>query len=115
MARLEDLKNGAMVKGVAPNQPVELISVEWIGDQAINIVFRDPNGSVSETTLYRDDEHRLQLVQGGRLWSFDADGEMLRLVTEAKLHAERHRRIDLDHQFNTEKMPRLQNGRRSIP
>ena len=93
MARLEELKNGAMVQGVAPNQPVELISVEWIGDQAVNIVFRDPNGPVSETTLYRDDEHRLELVQGGRLWSFDADGEMLRLVTEAN-------RIKLAHYFD---------------
>lgn len=93
MARLEELKNGAMVKGVAPNQPVELVSVEWIGDQAINIVFRDPNGSVSETTLYRDDEYRLELVQGGRLWTFDADGEMLRLVIEAN-------RIKLAHYFD---------------
>ena len=93
MASLEELKNGAMVKGVAPNQPVELISVERIGKQAIDIVFRDPDGSVGETTLYRDDEYRLELVQGGRLWSFDADGEMLRLVIEAN-------RIKLAHYFD---------------
>lgn len=82
-----------MVAGVAPAQPVEVISVEWIGEQAINIVFRDPNGSVSETTLYRDDEHRLEIAQGGRLWSFDANGAMLRLVTEAN-------RIKLAHYFD---------------
>jgi hypothetical protein len=93
MARLEEIKNGAMVGGIAPNQPVEVVSVEWIGDQAINVVFRDPNSSVSETILYRDDEHRLELVQSGRLWSFDADGAMLRLATEAN-------RIKLAHYFD---------------
>ncbi len=93
MARLEDIKNGAMVQGIAPSQPVEVVSVEWIGDQAINVVFRDPNSSVSETVLYRDDEHRLELLQGGRIWSFDADGAMLRLATEAN-------RIKLAHYFD---------------
>jgi superfamily II DNA or RNA helicase len=93
MARLEDLRNGGLVKGLIPSQPVELITVEWIGDQAVNVVYRDPNSLVSETTLYRDDEHRLELVQGGRLWTFDADGGLLRLVTEAN-------RIKLAHYFD---------------
>lgn len=67
MARLEDIKNGAMVEGITSNQHVEVVSIEWIGHQAINVVFRDPNSSVSETVLYRDDEHRLEVLQGGRL------------------------------------------------
>ena len=41
-----------MVSGVIPNQIVEAISVEWIGDQAINLVYRVPGGSVSESTLW---------------------------------------------------------------
>ncbi len=57
--KLEDIKNGANVAGVVPNQSVEVVSVDWIGDQALNLVYRIPGGSVSETTLYRDDEHRL--------------------------------------------------------
>lgn len=93
MARLEDLKNGGIVEGVVPNRPVEMVSVEWIGDQAVTIVFRDPDGTVGERVLYRDDEHRLRTVQSGRIWSFDADGAMLRLVTEAN-------RIRLAHYFD---------------
>lgn len=93
MARLEDIKNGAAVSGVTPSQTVEVVSVEWIGDQAINLVYRVPGGSVSETTLYRDDEHRLGLSQAGRAWTFDADGALLRLVTEAN-------RIKLAHFFD---------------
>lgn len=63
MALLEELRSGATVNGVMPNQSVEVVSVEWIGDQAINLVYRAPGGSVSETTLYRNDEHRLVSVR----------------------------------------------------
>ncbi|HWK33917.1 MAG TPA: hypothetical protein VNR51_09595, partial [Hyphomicrobium sp.] len=92
-ARLEEVKNGASVRGVASAQPVHVISVDWIGDQAINVVFRDHNGAVAEAVLYRDDEHRLEVEQNGRPWSFDADGALLRLVTEAN-------RIKLAHYFD---------------
>ena len=50
MIALEDIRNGAVVRGIAPNQSVQVVSVDWIGNQAINVVFRDQNGSVSETT-----------------------------------------------------------------
>jgi len=92
-AKLEEIKNGASVRGIASAQPVHVVSVDWIGDQAINVVYRDHNGSVAEAVLYRDDEHRLEVEQGGRPWSFDADGALLRLVTEAN-------RIKLAHYFD---------------
>lgn len=92
-ARLEDIKNGASVRGVASAQSAQIVSVDWIGDQAISVVFRDQNGVIAETVLYRDDEHRLEVEQSGRVWSFDADGELLRLVTEAN-------RIKLAHYFD---------------
>ncbi|UGX89833.1 SNF2-related protein (plasmid) [Bradyrhizobium barranii subsp. barranii] len=92
-ARLEDVKNGASVRGIASAQPVHVVSIDWIGDQAINVVYRDHDGKVAETVLYRDDEHRLDVEQSGRPWSFDADGELLRLVTEAN-------RIKLAHYFD---------------
>ena len=93
MITLEDVKNGAVVEGVAPGQSVEIVSIDWIGNQAINVVYRAPSGSVAETTLYRDDEHRLKIETRGRIWSFDADGALLRLVTEAN-------RIKLAHYFD---------------
>jgi SNF2 family DNA or RNA helicase len=93
MVRLEEIKGGAFVRGIVPRQPVEIISLDWIGQQAVNVVFRDQNGAVAEGTLYRDDEHRLELDARGRLWSFDADGGLLRLVTEAN-------RIKLAHYFD---------------
>ena len=93
MARLEDIRNGALVAGLMPSRPVHVVSTEWIGNEALNVIFRDPQGSVSETTLYREDEFRLNIEEAGRLWSFDADGGLLRLVTEAN-------RIKLAHYFD---------------
>ncbi len=82
-AKLEDIKKGVSVRGVATTQPVQIVSVDWICDQAISVVFRDQAGDVQEAVLYRDDEERLELEQTDLPWSFDADGAHLRLVTEA--------------------------------
>jgi len=73
MTALEDIKNGSILRGVVPIQSVEVVSVEWIGQQAVNLVYRISGGNVAETTLYRDDEARIELEQRGRAWSFDAD------------------------------------------
>ena len=56
MTDLDDVKPGAMIRGVVPGHSVQIVSVDWIGNQAINLVYREPAGGVSETTLYRDDE-----------------------------------------------------------
>ena len=93
MSVLEDIGPGSMVRGVVPDQPVQVVSVEWIGNQAINLVYRETNGGVSETTLYRDDEPSLGIDERGRTWSFDGDGALLRLVTEAN-------RIELAYHFD---------------
>lgn len=83
MTELENIRPGGRFSGIAPGTSVEIVSVEWIGEQAVNVVYRAASGSIAETTLYRDDQHRLELESAGRNWSFDADGSLLRLVTEA--------------------------------
>ncbi|MBN9266231.1 MAG: DUF3883 domain-containing protein [Hyphomicrobium sp.] len=93
MALLEDIRAGARVDGIAPGNAVDVVSVEWIGNQAINVVFRGTEGTITETTLYRDDEHRLKVGAAGKPWTFDADAALLRLVTEAN-------RIKLAHYFD---------------
>ena len=93
MTTIDNVKPGAMIRGVVPGHSVQAVSVDWIGNQAINLVYREPGGGVSETTLYRDDEYRLVIDARGRSWSFDGDGNSLRLVTEAN-------RIALAHHFD---------------
>lgn len=92
-ARLEDLKAGDSVQGLTPSGVAKIVNIEWFGDQAVKVIFEDVNGSVQDRLIYRDEEHRLSIVSTGRSWSFDADGELLRLVTEAN-------RIKLAHHFD---------------
>ena len=94
MGVLEDLKPGNKVLGITPGgECVEVVAVEWMGSEAINVVYRTGAGPVGEATLFRSDEQRLTISSRGRQWSFDSDGALLRLVTEAH-------RIKLAHLFD---------------
>src|SRR5688572_52830 len=91
--RLEDLQPDATVSGVLPDAMVTVVSVSWHGSDALTLVYRGPNGRVADEILYRHDEPRLEIVDVGRPWSFDGDGGLFRLVSEAK-------RIRLAHLFD---------------
>ena len=91
--RLEDLQPDAVVRGILPDAGVAVVSVEWHGSDALTLVYRGPNGKVADEILYRHDEQRLAAVETGRPWSFDADGALFRLVSEAH-------RIRLAHLFD---------------
>jgi SNF2 family DNA or RNA helicase len=93
VARLEDLKHGASVKGVLPDCLVSVINTQWFGSEALELTYKDPNGKLANELLYRHDEPRLEVVAVGRPWSFDADGHLFRLVSEAH-------RIRLAHLFD---------------
>ena len=85
MSRLEDLTKGALARGVLADRPVKVVDVEWHGSNAITLTFTDEStGKPGQELLYRDDEPRLSIEQGGRAWSMDADGALFRLVSEAK-------------------------------
>src|SRR5690606_9050597 len=45
--------------------------------------YKATDGTLGDELLYRDSEPSLELVEGSRPWSFNGDGEMLRLVSEA--------------------------------
>jgi hypothetical protein len=83
MARLEDLKKGALVKGITPNEPVTIIDVKWHGDSVLEVVYKDAAGGLGNELLFRDREPTLEIVQPGRQWSFTVDAAMMRLVSEA--------------------------------
>ncbi len=93
MTALEQLTAGANVKGLAPNTLARIITLEWFGDQAVKVTFEDGLGRVAQQLIYRADEPRIEIVESGRPWSFDGDGNALRLVSEAY-------RIRLAHLFD---------------
>src|ERR1700690_4397179 len=93
MTRLEDLTPTAAVSGILPDSLVTIISAEWFGTEALELTYKGPSGRVANELLYRHDEPRLQVVEHGRPWSFDGDGHLFRLVSEAH-------RIRLAHLFD---------------
>src|SRR3989449_1189523 len=84
MTRLEDLQTNATVRGILPDCLVTVVSVQWFGSEALELTYKDPGGRVANQLLYRHDEPRLELVEHGRPWSFDGDGSLFRLVSEAQ-------------------------------
>ncbi len=93
MAKLEELTRCTSVKGILPDCLVTVVSVNWFGSEALELTYKDPGGRVANQLLYRHDEPRLEIVEQGRPWSFDGDGSLFRLVSEAH-------RIHLAHLFD---------------
>src|SRR5437764_7835849 len=81
MARLEELTRGATVKGILPDALITVVDVQWHGDMAITLTYRDAAGRLGNEILYR--EPSIEIATVGRPWSFDGDGSLLRLVSEA--------------------------------
>jgi superfamily II DNA or RNA helicase len=93
MTRLEDLQPTATIRGILPDQAVTVVNVQWFGSEALELTYKSPTGRVANELLYRHDEPRLQVVEHGQPWSFDGDGHLFRLVSEAH-------RIRLAHLFD---------------
>ena len=93
MMTLEQLQPNAAVRGIVPDALVTVVSVQWFGSAALTLIYRTAAGQLADRVLYRDDEPHLEIVEQGRPWSFDGDGALFRLVSEAQ-------RIRLAHLFD---------------
>ena len=91
--KLEDIQVNASVRGVLSNELVNVVNVKWFGSDALELTYKTQDGKVANELLYRHDESRLEVVKAGSPWSFDGDGELFRLVSEAQ-------RIRLAHLFD---------------
>ena len=91
---LDDLVAGVSVAGIDPAGTVHVVAVEWHGSSVVTLTYRDQDNHVQERLLFHSDVDALEIVDGSeRRWSFDADGDLFRLVAEA-------RRIKLAHLFD---------------
>jgi superfamily II DNA or RNA helicase len=91
--KLEQLQPNAAIRGIVPNAMVTVVSVQWFGSEALELTYKTADGKVANQLLYRDSEPTLEIVEQGRPWSFDGDGALFRLVSEAQ-------RIRLAHLFD---------------
>ncbi len=94
MIKLEQLKPGIIVKvkDILPDEQVTVVAVTWEGNDAVELFYKDTSGT-PHTILLREHEGSLEIVTEGLPWSFDGDGGMFRLVSEAY-------RIQLAHLFD---------------
>ncbi len=93
MTKLEQLTRGASIKGILPNENVTAIDIKWYGNDVIELTYKDAKGQPFTELIFRDREPTLEILKEGGFWSFDADGGLLRLVSEAH-------RIRLAHLFD---------------
>ena len=93
MSRLEDLTVGSSVSGLVNNQSVQIVAVKWYGSSVLEITYKNSQGMLANQLVYREDEARLQVEEDNLPWSFDADGDTMRLASEAY-------RINLAHLFD---------------
>ncbi len=83
MAKLEELKRSAQVKGLHPSGLVTILNVQQHGADVFEVTYRDVNGKDHSELLFRDREAELEVTEAGIPWAFDSDGELFRLVSEA--------------------------------
>jgi SNF2 family DNA or RNA helicase len=83
MARLEELTRGASVKGILTDGLVTVVDVKWVGTVAVELTYKDAGGQLGSELLYRDREPGLEIAAAGKPWSFDGDGALFRLLSEA--------------------------------
>jgi len=84
MATLEEITIGSFVEGILPKELVEIINIKWHGTSAAEITYKIPkNGKTDNTLIFRDTEHKYVIAKKGRPWTFDSDGSLIRLVSEA--------------------------------
>lgn len=93
MLKLEDIKKNAAISGIEPGKVVRIVTTESVGDNALTVYYKTPEGTLLERMLFRSDETNLSLAEAGRPWAFDAPGEDFKLAAEAY-------RINLAHLFD---------------
>lgn len=93
MLKLEELRKDALVAGIEPGLAVRIVQTEPVGDQALTVYYKTPDGQLRERMLFRTDESALSLAEAGRPWAFDAPGADFKLAVEAY-------RINLAHLFD---------------
>jgi hypothetical protein len=84
MMKLETLKAGISLVGIEPTLIATVIAVVPIGDGAVEVLYKTPEGTIKERLLGRADEASISVATVERPWSFDGDGDAFKLAVEAK-------------------------------
>ena len=94
MPKLEDLSAGTRLSGLVASGVATVESVQWIGQQALKVIFRDGEGQLGERLLYRlhVSERLLNQHDGQMLEALkQLNGGTLHLPARAKDYPDRNR------------------------
>jgi len=94
--KLEHIHASAQLRGLVPNQIATVVSAQMTTPDALTVYYTLPNDQIQSAVLFRKSEAALEIVSAEQAQDLDADGSLLRLVSEAY-------RIQLAHLFD----PRL--------
>ena len=78
-----DISAGKRVSGVVADGVVSVVAIEMHGTSSATLTYRSSDGQLGERILTPDDLDGLSEVSEQR-WTFDADGGMFRLASEAR-------------------------------
>ena len=93
MTHLEEITVGCQLNGIAARETVTVIAMQWYGNAALEVTFKNSRGQLGSQILYRGDEATVNVLGDSLPWSFGADADKMRLVSEAY-------RIHLAHLFD---------------
>ncbi|GLV56341.1 RNA helicase [Dictyobacter sp. S3.2.2.5] len=71
------------LKGLLPGKTVTIMYVVHHGSIGAEVAYKDANGQIGNEIIYADTAQTLEAVSDQLPWSFDADGSLFRLVSEA--------------------------------
>ena len=81
--RLEELAEGAKIRGIDPGSSITVVAVSWHGADAVELTYKRTVGDLGQRVIYRGDETSLERADAaGR--PFDANAADFKLVAEAQ-------------------------------
>ncbi len=91
--KLNEISSGLSLAGVEPTQIVQVVAAVQLGAEAVQLIYRTPEGTIKERFLSAADEPSISIATFERPFSFDGNGADFQLACEAK-------RIDLAFLFD---------------
>jgi SNF2 family DNA or RNA helicase len=91
--KLEDIATGQSLSGIEASRIVSVMAALPHGQDALQLIYRTPDGAIKECLLSRADEASVAIAAAERPFALDGDGASFQLACEAK-------RIDLAFLFD---------------
>lgn len=82
--QFEAIAQGIAVVGLEPTAVVTIVAVVPIANDAIQVIYKLPDGTLKDRLISRADESTIELATAERPWSFDGNGADFKLAVEAK-------------------------------